>query len=348
MESRACTLDCEAVRRDGYAIVRNLFEPGLCNSLCQCIDTVIGPSPLEVANTPQLEDVDRALRSRVPIVQSGNYRHTLRQPIFSYSLAEAAIAGGVVEMVAALLRSPSRSSVRLMQQMLVRTDASPDAIQKGRSEPTGWHIDTAFLPEHYTATPQANVYHVLTALNDVPSGGGAFRIVPGAFEECRTYTQTHASDLEHLQDSDFRTILRPLLMLEAVGDTSCAQEVLLGQGDSVIFDLMSTHSASSNCIHGYSRYVLFQTYFDVSASYSLLPVRGASLPPSKFPAEFREALPVTYQFLLDWAVPDHDRGSKPSEFWGLSKEKLQEKANGGAVMETYAAFGDKQATPSKL
>ena len=104
-----------------------------------------------------------------------------------------------------------------------------------------------------------------------------------------------------------------------------------------MFDLMTTHSASTNCIVGYSRYVLFQvrhleggkalmcayyivlflsdfppsppidvvpqTFFDLSASYALLPARGASALPLKFPQEFRDALPQEHHYLLDWVSP---------------------------------------------
>ena len=56
----------------------------------------------------------------------------------------------------------------------------------GRSEPGGWHMDTAFLLKHYATTPQTNVCHILTALNDVPSDGAAFQIVPAGFAQSST------------------------------------------------------------------------------------------------------------------------------------------------------------------
>ena len=210
-------------------------------------------------------------------------------------------------------------------------------------------MDTAFLPRHggYTTTPQTNLYHVITALNDVPSGGGAFGIVPAAFAESKAYTDAHVDELDTLKGSDFRTILRPRLLTEAVQDTSRSIEVLLGEGDACVFELMTTHSASTNCLGGYSRYVLFQTFFDLSASYALLPARGASALPLKFPQEFRDALPPEHHHLLDWEHPA-DEGSNAGGFWGSSREALADKAVGRAVADRPAAFGRAKPATAKL
>jgi hypothetical protein len=95
----------------------------------------------------------------------------------------------------------------------------------------------------------------------------------------------------------------------------------MDEGDACVFDQMTVHSASTNALEGYSRYVLFTTYFDISASYALLPLRGASLPPRKFPAAFRAALPRSLHYLLDWEVPT-DRGNNVSGKWGTAENKL--------------------------
>jgi ectoine hydroxylase-related dioxygenase (phytanoyl-CoA dioxygenase family) len=259
-------------------------------------------------------------------------------------LAEAAVAGNMIEMQQRLYSASD--GLRLMQQMLVRTDADPAAVAAGRSEPGGWHMDTAFLPRHYASSPQTNVFHVLTALNDVPRGGAALHIVPSAFRQCKAYTEKHMDELEGLRDSDFRTVLRPRLLMEAVQDTSECVEVLLSEGDSCVFDLMSTHSAASNCIGGYSRYVLFQTFFDLSASYALLPARGASALPKKFPSEFRDALPSHLHYLLDWQYP-LDGGEVKGKFWGLSREDLEKRSAGEVVTERPAAFRRASAQENK-
>jgi hypothetical protein len=335
----------EAEQR-GWTIVRGMFPPELCARLRTCVDDAVGATrPLEVSATPQLGmDIDRALELRIPVVDSQSFRHTVRQPIFDSALAEAAVAGNMIEMQQRLYSASD--GLRLMQQMLVRTDADPAAVAAGRSEPGGWHMDTAFLPRHYASSPQTNVFHVLTALNDVPRGGAALHIVPSAFRQCKAYTEKHMDELEGLRDSDFRTVLRPRLLMEAVQDTSECVEVLLSEGDSCVFDLMSTHSAASNCIGGYSRYVLFQTFFDLSASYALLPPRGASALPKKFPSEFRDALPSHLHYLLDWQYP-LDGGEVKGKFWGLSREDLEKRSAGEVVAERPAAFRRASAQENK-
>jgi hypothetical protein len=328
-------VDYDHVEQQGWAIVRGMFPPDLCARLRAATDDAVGATrPMERSSAPRFGmDLDAALAARTPVVDSENFRHTARQPIFDAALAEAAVAGGMVGMHERLYGAAG--GLRLMQQMLVRTDADPVAVAAGRSDPGGWHMDTAFLPKHYATTPQTNVYHVLTALNDVPSGGAAFHIVPSGFVQSKAYTDEHLDELESLQDSDFRTVLRPRLLAEAVQDTSESVEILLGEGDSCVFDLMTTHSASSNCIEGYSRYVLFQTFFDISASYALLPPRGASALPKKYPQEFRDALPLDLHYLLDWDYPT-DNGKEQGSFWGLSKEQLEERAAGNGMFARKA------------
>ena len=40
--------------------------------------------------------------------------------------------------------------------------------------------------------------------------------MPAAFAESKAYTEAHVSELDSLKDSDFRTVLRPRLLTEAV------------------------------------------------------------------------------------------------------------------------------------
>eukprot|EP01052_Picozoa_sp_SAG31_P056245 SAG31_NODE_15991_length_728_cov_0.903021_1_plen_166_part_01 len=160
-------VDYDGLERDGYTVVRQVFAAVLCARLRACADSAVGAGPLQVSTAQQLSDVDLALATRTPMVDSENFRHTVRQPIFDAALAEAATAGNMIEMQQKLYRA-SRG-LRLMQQMLVRTDADPVAVAAGRSEPGGWHMDTAFPQKHYESTPRTNVYHVLTALTAVPS-----------------------------------------------------------------------------------------------------------------------------------------------------------------------------------
>lgn len=327
-------VNCEEVRTRGFTIVKQMFPKELCKRLRDTTDAIVGPVG-ELSTSMELEgqgrhlvdphntevfDIDHALATHRSVVGSRNYRHGIRHPIFGPDpgcLAEAVVAGNMVEMQKKLLRSDA--GLRLMQQQLVRTDPDPAAAGSG-STPNGWHMDTAFLPKHYEASPQQNVHHVVTALNTSQSGGATFWLVPHSFAQSKARgLSMSVTERDALQDSDFRTVLRPLFLSEV--DTSEAIEVLLEEGDSCVFDQMTVHSASTNELKDYSRYVLFTTFLDISASYALLPYRGASQHPRKFPTEFRAALPKDMEYLLDWDVPE-DKGRDKSGPWGMAQNKL--------------------------
>ena len=129
---------CDAVRTDGFAIIRSMLTPELCARLRDCADHIFGPQQEGVY--PPYEDhfdVDEALANRHPDQrESGNYRHAARHPIFDPVMADAVTAGGMIEMQKALLKSDS--GLRLMQQQLVRSDPDPKAIAGG-STVNGWH-----------------------------------------------------------------------------------------------------------------------------------------------------------------------------------------------------------------
>ena len=135
---------------------------------------------------------------------------------------------------------------------------------------------------------------------------------------------------------DFRTVLRPRLLAEV--DTSSGVELLMREGDACVFDQMLVHSASSQSIVGTSRYVLFTTFLDISASYALLPVRGASLHPRKFTPEFRQALGEDKQYLLDWDHPE-DKGENKDGGWGKAANRFTR--DGEAAVAAAAAGGAK-------
>lgn len=324
----------EEVRTRGFTIVKGMLGPDLCQRLRDTTDAIVGPIG-ERSTSVELEgegrhlidphnsevfDIDHALATHRSVVGSSNYRHGIRHPIFGPDpacLAEAALAGNMVEMQKKLLRSGD--GLRLMQQQLVRSDPDPKAAANG-SAPNGWHMDTAFLPKHYGSVPQQNVHHVVTALNTSEHFGATFWLVPNSFAQSKARGESMPpEERDALRDSDFRTVLRPLFLSEI--DTSEAIEVLLEEGDSCVFDQMTVHSASSNARQDYSRYVLFTTFLDISASYALLPYRGASQHPRKFPPEFRAALPEDMQYLLDWDVPE-DEGRDKSGSWGMAENKL--------------------------
>lgn len=233
-------VDYEEVRTRGFTIVKGMLPSALCKRLRDTTDAIVGPVG-ELSTSTELEgqgrhlvdphntevfDIDHALSTHRSVVGSRNYRHGIRHPIYGPDpgcLAEAALAGNMVEMQKKLTRADK--GLRLMQQQLVRSDPDPAAVTSG-SAPNGWHMDTAFLPKHYDVTPQQNVHHVVTALNTSQSGGATFWLVPHSFAQSRARgLSMPAAERDSLRDSDFRTVLRPLFLSEI--DTSEAIEVLL-------------------------------------------------------------------------------------------------------------------------
>ena len=88
-------------------------------------------------------------------------------------------------------------------------------------------------------------------------------------------------------------------------DFGLGEEIVLQQGDYLIVDPMMYHAATPNTRHdieGYSRYMLFSTFFDKRTTDHLLPKRGSSAPAIKFPPQMRESslLPDS---LFDWVAP---------------------------------------------
>jgi hypothetical protein len=108
-----------------------------------------------------------------PCITSGHFRHEIRHPIDDPAMAEAAAATPLLALNAQLLRTPV-AQLRLMQQMLVRSD--PDT--QGRSGSKGQHLDHAFVPRNYAATPMQAWYHSAVALSEVAPGGGGTILMP--------------------------------------------------------------------------------------------------------------------------------------------------------------------------
>ena len=90
-----------------------------------------------------------------------------------------------------------------------------------------------------------------------------------------------------------------------------AQEVELAVGDTLVLDLMLSHSGSpfregvSHAL-GSARWVLFSVWADAAAigtTLAGLPQRSYSAPASKYTDALREALPPDLVGLLDWQLP---------------------------------------------
>ena len=95
-------------------------------------------SRMRLIGSTRIALLSRPCSRGTPVVDSGNWMHTIRHPIQCHDAsvcADIISKTGVVELHEDLLKS---SNVKLMQQMLRRTDVDPEAEKRGRSYPLGW------------------------------------------------------------------------------------------------------------------------------------------------------------------------------------------------------------------
>eukprot|EP01051_Picozoa_sp_SAG22_P018562 SAG22_NODE_3161_length_1891_cov_1.982701_2_plen_148_part_00 len=126
---------------------------------------------------------------------TGSYRHSMLHPICDPLAAE--LVEPFVELNAELLSCPT-GRLKLMQQMFVRTDASPGP-HPGHDglPPVGWHMDQAFLPHHYEARggePKQMFYHSMLALSPVRRGCAPFFAATGSFRRARAATEAMSAE----------------------------------------------------------------------------------------------------------------------------------------------------------
>ena len=112
-------------------------------------------------------------------------------------------------------------------------------------------------------------YHTLTALSTIETRQAAFTIVPGSHTRAREWLAgLSAAELERMRDDgDFRGSQSQAFLASGAVDRAEAVEVLMDAGDTCIFELLCTHSASRN-ERDSPRHVIFQTFFDRAGPYS--------------------------------------------------------------------------------
>lgn len=208
--------------------------------------------------------------------------HTLRHPIPGDIMPELAANPNLIELAKQILYS---SDLRLLEQVLIRTDP-----KGGIPTPaSGWHVDMAFLPEHYNARPRQTYYHMVHALNDVTPSAGATTIIPGS------HHKTYAAAAK-LGSTEALAELKSDPINVANIDLNDAIEILPREGDLLIFDPMCLHSPSAN-LSDSPRYVYFASFTDVSATY-LMDFLKATNYERGFSNSFRESLPSHLQSLV--------------------------------------------------
>lgn len=280
----------EAFRRDGYIIVRNFMSHDITRRLRALIDEVAGPpaksaeahlaakygglncEPNGAAITDQ-RYLPGMVRSRSgqpppPVVSSKNWRHELRHPFHDTELMAAALEP-VVDVHQQLHGMNDCKHLKLMQQLLVRTDPLPEQEAAVHRGPQGWHLDNAYLPSYREPMPnyphgQVH-YHAMVALNDIRPGGAALCVVPQSHRtNMQDMAELSAGDRAVYEEGGKGRVFRDKLLQRHLVPGLARRavdggiEVLMNEGDLVAFDTMLIHS-DSPCSNGETRYVYFTT-----------------------------------------------------------------------------------------
>ena len=186
---------------------------------------------------------------------SGGFVHGICHP----NPAMAAIVDlmpKMTEVHCQVLRS-SVEHIRLNGQSFVRTDPYlGDGVVQPHTNPTGMHIDNAFLPSHDVATPREVYSRSIVYLNDVEAGGAPIVVWPRSHHAARDIVEGLLAEKGEARyhgarwrDEVISAMTRPRadapkpsgydtkeVNWPGVGP---AQEVLMNEGDMVIFEPMS-------------------------------------------------------------------------------------------------------------
>ena len=240
-------IDKEELATQGWTVVKGMVPLEITARMRQLMDDILGPPAKDVPETEYGWGSREAVWSAVtdayergtPVVDSGNWMHTIRHPIQCHDAsvcADIISKTGVVELHEDLLKS---SNVKLMQQMLRRTDVDPEAEKRGRSLPLGWHMDHGFIPPLYQTEPRQMYYHTMTALNDIGPGGAPFTIVDGIYPKIKRVIESFDDEyMATLIGEDFRGNV-PARIMEAPEMIAAREEanaeppmgILMDEGD---------------------------------------------------------------------------------------------------------------------
>lgn len=217
----------------GYAVVPTFLEHDTTAAIRAHIDGLAGPvAPLDDADAKRV--------------------HVFRHPIPGEIMIELATRPQLLELAMSLLRIRQRRDLRMLEQVLIRTDPKPPPHGPG-----GWHVDFVFRPDDYHSTPRRTYYHMVHACSTVPPGGGAFMIVPGS------HRLTYAAAGRTTNPEELAALKNDPATVAGI-DLNRAIEVCPQDGDLLIFNPMCLHSASGNATDR-PRYVYFASFADASA-----------------------------------------------------------------------------------
>lgn len=251
----------------GYVVVREFLDREATAAIRALTDRL----------APPLQPADREEARRI---------HTLRHPIADPLMPRLVNRPELLALAMALLKVRDIADLRLLEQALIRSDPRP-----APHGPVGWHVDWAFPPSEYEATPRRTYYHLVHACSTVEQGGGAFMIVPGS------HHLTYAATANLKTEEELKAWKRDAAERSGV-NLDAGIEVCANEGDLIVFNPMALHSASGNA-RAESRYVYFASFFDVSAAALWNGLRAIQYR-DHFPETLRDGLPPERRPLLEY------------------------------------------------
>lgn len=180
---------------------------------------------------------------------SSTFHHRICSPIDHPIVAQLASDRELLGIVAQTLRA---KNLRLRQQMFMLTLPSGEPPP---SKPDGWHVDTPFTTAEWHATPSKIFIQLFYYCSTVRSGGAATMVIPGSHK--KTYP---VADKMIGTEEGYSHFWRNTLELAEI-DTSQAQEVLVEEGDVLIFNPMLLHTGSRN-VTDTPRYAFHCSFYD--------------------------------------------------------------------------------------
>jgi hypothetical protein len=253
-------------------VIRNLVDPEACQYARQMVDKICGPpgQQIEIAAL----DLSRSYKDGAHKGSTGFVYANSNTKVGVVNMlgrgrnrtAAAAIVAPMVPLQLDLLRCTSPTDLKLLNQNFRRTDRSPESGHNAGTK-QAWHMDSAFLPRHYTTTPRQNYYISVLALSHVREGVEPFMMVPGSLSAALAAAgeALPQADQDKVDGLSCRTQLPGRFLKDGVQDVieanPAGRAMTMEEGDMLILDPMTTHSGSP-CHSADARYVCFSTFFD--------------------------------------------------------------------------------------
>lgn len=260
------TVNAKELRVQGFTVVRGFCDRASCRAAREAIDAYLGTASAERVPVPKEELGHNG--------GSGGFTHVVSHPNPILSSMAHYLPQLASVHAASLASEPEHMC--LNGQHFIRTD--PSDVAPGAKN---WHVDNCFLPRHEAATPRRVYTRSILALNKIEKGGAAVMFLPSGVAAARNVVARMVAEQGEdaydprdwlpplqreliVQDNDPNGSGRGKVLAVRSAGLQPPVECLMDEGDLVIFDAMSLHTASS-CSNGNARYVLTSSFHDARA-----------------------------------------------------------------------------------